>query len=204
MKIAVLGATGRTGRHVVKLALEAGHQVRALCRRADSFDPHPALTVIAGELKSPAFQQTVEGCEAVISALGPGPGEPRVCSTAAEQALAHGVKRYISISGAGLDAPGDRKRFMARLISWIIKRVTPEILADKVRELEVLSTSSIDWTLVRPPRLVDSKPEQPEKPVRRSLEQAPGTALGRRELARFCLEQVGNPAHSRAAPFVSW
>jgi putative NADH-flavin reductase len=201
MKIAVLGATGRTGRHVVALALEAGHHVRVLCRREGAIEPHPALTVIIGELQSPAFAKTVEGCDAVISALGPGPDARLVCSTAAEQALASGVKRYISVSGAGLDAPGDQKRFMARLISWIIKRVTPEVMADKVRELELLSASTIDWTLVRPPRLVDSKVE---KPVRTSLDEAAGTALGRRELARFCLDQVTSSAHLRRAPFVSW
>ena len=103
MKIAILGATGRTGRQIVALALEAGHEVRALCRRPDALAAHPSLTLIVGALKSPAFQQTVDGCEAVISALGPGPDEPRVCSTAAEQAVAYAVKRYISISGAGLD-----------------------------------------------------------------------------------------------------
>ncbi|NCV23222.1 MAG: hypothetical protein EBV45_14930, partial [Chloroflexi bacterium] len=32
MRIAVLGATGRTGRHVVRHAIDAGHSVNALFR----------------------------------------------------------------------------------------------------------------------------------------------------------------------------
>ncbi|MBZ6138248.1 MULTISPECIES: NAD(P)H-binding protein [Streptomyces] len=36
MKFLVLGATGRTGVHFVKRALDQGHQVTALIRRADA------------------------------------------------------------------------------------------------------------------------------------------------------------------------
>ncbi len=202
MKLAILGATGRTGRHLLKLALDAGHQVRALARRAEALPPHPALTVIQGELRSPAFGETVEGCDAVLSALGPGPQDVQVCSAAAQQAIAHPVKRYISVSGAGVDAPGDRKGLGARLVSFIVTHVTPAIAVDKRVELTLLLQSQLDWTLVRPPRLVAASPGK--KPVKVSLEQAPGNAIGRGDLAAFCLAQASSAQFSRRAPFVAW
>ncbi len=202
MKIAILGATGRTGRSIVELSLAAGHDVTALCRKPDALAPHPRLKVVIGDVHAPErFREAVLESEVVISALGPSGPDFSVCSIAAERAVENQVRRYVSIGGAGVDAPGDKKGLMARVISRMIGLVSPKVMADKVRELAVLSASTLDWTLVRPPRLVDGPPQ---KPVRVTLDQAAGTTVGRGDLARFCLEQATDRSYTRRAPFVAW
>jgi hypothetical protein len=74
MRIAIVGATGRTGRQLVEQALTRGHDVTALARHPDSISiDHPRLTCVAGDVLLPgtwmnAFVET----EAVVSALGIG------------------------------------------------------------------------------------------------------------------------------------
>lgn len=75
MRLLVLGATGGTGRHVVTQALEQGHQVTALARRAKQLPiRHQNLATVATDLTMDdgVLAQTLPGHDAVISALGRG------------------------------------------------------------------------------------------------------------------------------------
>lgn len=50
MRIAIFGASGRTGRPLVEQALEAGHEVRALVRDPSKLtESHGRLAVIRGD-----------------------------------------------------------------------------------------------------------------------------------------------------------
>lgn len=73
MKITVFGATGRTGREVVRLALERGYNVVAFVRDSRKVNiENPQLEVVQGELNNKeALRATLKGSDCVISALGP-------------------------------------------------------------------------------------------------------------------------------------
>src|SRR5271163_3772244 len=53
MKFLVLGATGRTGVRFVKKALDQGHQVTALVRRADTI-VDPRAQIVSGDVTDAA------------------------------------------------------------------------------------------------------------------------------------------------------
>ena len=74
MKIAVIGANGRTGRIVVKDALARGHQVVAVTR-ADGVteqDDDKLINARADVRDADALKRALVGADAVISALGAG------------------------------------------------------------------------------------------------------------------------------------
>ncbi|MBL8951079.1 MAG: NAD(P)H-binding protein [Myxococcaceae bacterium] len=201
MKLAVLGASGKTGRHIVEQALAKGHQVRALVRDAAKLGlTHPELELLTGDATdAAAVRRLVEGCDAVVSALGP-TDRTDVCSAATANVIAARPKRYVAVSGAGLDVPGDRKGFVARAVSFMVKTVSPAVFADKVKEHALLAASDVRWTLVRPPRLTD----QPAAGNRRtSLDESPGAHIARADLAAFVLQVVADDATIGKAPFVS-
>lgn len=77
--LAVFGASGRTGRHVVECALEKGWTVKALVRNPSKFQlQHDQLTVIEGDFSNTeAIKQTVRGAMYVISCAG-GPNSARL------------------------------------------------------------------------------------------------------------------------------
>lgn len=207
MRLAVLGATGRTGHEVVQQALEQGHEVRALAR-----DPrktkltHPALTWVKGDARNyESVRELLDGTDAIVSAMGPTKGDPAICSMTTEhvlRALAEtGARRYVVVSGAGLDVPGDRKDIPGKIVSFMVRTIAPAVFADKVREYTLLAGSTADFVLVRPPRLLDG---EATGQVAVSLERAPGTKIRRADLASFLLTQATtSDDFVRHAPFVA-
>jgi len=72
MKIAVVGATGATGRRVVKHALAQGHVVTAVARHPEQPSPADRLSFVRGDVVSPGgLTDALDGVQAVISCIGP-------------------------------------------------------------------------------------------------------------------------------------
>src|ERR1700736_6374374 len=101
MNLAVLGASGRTGRLVVEQALAAGHTVTALVRSPEKLTIGNAnLRVVTGDATEPsAVSSALEGADAVISTLG-GTGSVIADSTSAIVSAARqtGVSRVVVLS----------------------------------------------------------------------------------------------------------
>jgi putative NADH-flavin reductase len=207
MKIAVLGITGRTGRLVAEVALDRGHSVVGLARHPDALSlQHERLTVVAGDAHDPvAVRKLLDGCHAVVSALGPTKDAQNVCGNATGVALKVmrelGIKRYVVVSGAGIDFPGDQKGFADKLAGKIIRLLQPRVVQDKEVELALLRDEpAVEWVLVRPPRLVDGPPTG--KPRANTL-RPPSTKIRRSDLAAFLVDQVQSDEFVRSAPFVA-
>ncbi len=109
MKIAVVGATGVTGRRVVKHALGQGNFVTAVARHPEGLSPADQLSFARGDVLSRGdLTDALEGVEAVISCIGPeknlSPGtlmSVGVASILTECKRAN-VRRFILQSGIGL------------------------------------------------------------------------------------------------------
>ena len=74
MRITVFGATGRTGRLLVELAMERGHDVTAFLREGSDPAPVARARVAFGDPRDPAAIAAALAearPEAVISAIGP-------------------------------------------------------------------------------------------------------------------------------------
>jgi putative NADH-flavin reductase len=159
MKIIVFGANGGIGSKVVEQGLEAGHQITAVVRRPESITiQHPNLKVVQGDaLKPETILKPMIGQEAVISALGISTNEP---TTVYSQGVANiiramqanGVQRLMCISASGLDPGPLYQKVIAKLFLW---RAFKHSYTDLVRMEAIVNASSINWTIVRPPRLTD-------------------------------------------------
>ena len=166
MKLAILGATGKTGGHAMQIALAAGHTVRALARDpAKLTEKHDALTVVKGDATNAEDVKTlVAGCDAVIACLGPPHLKKTTLRTDATRAIvaamqATGVKRVVWLSalGVGDSMPQMRKTsFLAArvFVPLVVKRTYVDALAAE----DVLRASGLDYVLCRPPQLTDKPP----------------------------------------------
>lgn len=205
MKLAVLGATGRAGRHVVREALARGWTVRALARDPAKIDD-PRVVVVRGEAgDAAAVDALVQGSDAVVSALGVVKGGPTdVCSSGTRNVLAamkrHGVKRYVVLGGAGSRAPGERKPLSGAFISWLTRTAAPGLVADKEDELAQLADSDVEWTAARPPMIA----EAPARGVRVDARGPPSVRVAYADVAKFLVDEVEARRHVRATPYVSW
>jgi putative NADH-flavin reductase len=207
--IALFGATGKTGRHVLAQALEAGHTVRALARRPESIErEHERLTVLAGDvLDATAVRETVRGADVVVSVFGQVKGSPPTLQTEGTQNIvdamrAEGIRRIISLSGGGLPAEQhDQPKTPDRIIKWLLKRLSPQVLADAESHLAVLTASGLDWTVARGPRLTDAPATGTYRVGWVGVNAS--TQIARADLATFILTQLDDTTFVHELPFVS-
>lgn len=82
LRIAILGATGQTGRHLVTQAVERGHEVTALARTPN---PWPGVRMVQADVASPETILTaVADADVVLSGLGVAKSQdPRILSEGA-------------------------------------------------------------------------------------------------------------------------
>lgn len=163
MKLAVLGATGNTGTHVVAQALKRGHSVVAIARRPDQLELRDARleTKAANALDRTALDNAVAGTDAIISTLGIGTSrEPSVVySEGVANVLAamtsHHIERLV-VTSAAPAGPRDEQPFFERLVLMpILERFFGATYRD-MRVMEAtLKLSSVTWVALRPPRLLE-------------------------------------------------
>lgn len=112
-----------------------------------------------------------------------------------------GVRRFVGISGAGVDRPGDAKTWPNRLMSALMQRFAGPAVTDKMAEAELWAASGLDWTLVRPPRLTEAPPRgRVEHDAHRSPRRS---SIGRTDLAAFLVDQLSDPRYVGQAPLVA-
>lgn len=166
MRIAVVGANGRTGRLVVEQALARGHGVTALARRPQRpASPHPGLSSVAVDvLDRERVVESLRGVDAVVSTLGIGTSrEPTVTYSEGTANLLnamarHGIKRIVVISAHPVGPRQDQAFFDRRVVLPILERLFGATYQDMRRMEALLAASDADWTSLRPPRLLPKPP----------------------------------------------
>jgi len=154
MKIAVIGSTGRTGRLVIEEGIRRQHAMTAFTRRPDALADIPGLrAVVQGDGRNlEDIRRAVRGQDAVISIVAPeGRGPTTVISDVARAELTAmqeaGVRRLVTVSVSAIE--GHRPWILINLVRWILRKP----YADFARMEQQVTSSGLDWTIVRPPYL---------------------------------------------------
>lgn len=208
MKLTIFGATGRTGMPLVRQALEAGYDVTVLVRTPAKMtmqDNH--LTVVQGDAMNTAdVDKVIQGADAVISVLGHSKDSPKDMQTVAIRNIItsmqkYGVKRLLSLTGAGVDAPQDRPKLANHLIKFALKALSGDVLKDGEQQTAIIQQSQLDWTVVRSPRLN----EGPHTGKYRVgwVGVNTGTRISRADVADFLLKQATDTTFIRQMPMIS-
>jgi putative NADH-flavin reductase len=157
MQVTVFGASGKVGRLVVEKLLSDGHTVIAFIHSSNPFAESDQLHIARGDVHNlldvtPAMQ----GSDAVISTLGSwGVKNKDIVSSATRNIIpameGMGAQRLVSLTGSGAHAPGDHISLGDKLSHAIFGLFAKKIIVDAEQHLEMLATSSLDWTVVRAP-----------------------------------------------------
>lgn len=202
VRITILGATGRIGRHVLEGALDAGHEVTVLVRDPARLGPvADRLRVVTGTVTEPgAVDRAVTGAEAVISAIGPDANRPeevdRLRAGARHTIDAmrrRGVRRIVILSGAGISAPGERKPLLDRLATRVVRLVSSHVVAAKQAEYDELANTDLEWVAVRPGLVTDGAPSGRYIAGPDALR--PGARVTRADVAHLMLAEAERPTH---------
>lgn len=202
------------GTYNVEQALDRGHAVRVLARDPDKAArllpaDAEALSVVAGDATDgAALRKTLTGVSAVVDVTGPVKGGPKdlrgqVIRVLLPAMRAQGVRRLVLLTGAGVRVEGDGPTVADRAIRGVMRLLQPEILADGQAAVAAVTTSDLDWTVVRAPRLTDADAKGSIRTAAH-VGGGTGTTLGRSDLASFLIDEVEQGRWTRKAPVVSW
>ena len=153
MRFLVLGATGRTGVLFVEKALDQGHQVTALVRRADAAVDSRAQIVSGDVTDAAVIAAAARGHDAIISMLGVKNARqtPTLITDTVRAVIASsktsGVDRFIVVSAFGV---GDSLAKASFLVGPIFRTVLRKTYADKATSEVLLRASDLKWTLEYP------------------------------------------------------
>ena len=194
MKVAVFGATGKTGVEVVKEALEQGHKVRAFVRNPSKMTiKNPNLTLIQGDVLDPkAVDAGVEGTDAVVVALGAtadtkGPMMTNGTKNIVQAMKKYGVKKLIVEGSYPMSGAPESMEFLSAMMPQDqIANIKP-FIDDKEGQEKVTRESGLAWTIVRPLTLTDG-PRTSKYRVGEKLEVKPGDNISRADVADFMLK----------------
>ena len=211
MRLAIFGATGTSGRQLVKQGLAAGNQVVAFARNPSKIDAsHECLTIVQGELSdSIAIGRAIKGADAVISVLGPRPGtdsKSRPLTQGMKNILEAmqktGVRRLIISSTPSASDQNDLPDIKFKLLVGLIKSAMRPAYEEIVSVARLVRESDTDWTIVRV-SMLNNNPGTGKIRAGYLGKKQVGTNLSRADLAAFLLRQVEDTTWLRKAPVIS-
>lgn len=211
MRLTIVAATGGIGSQLLTQAVEAGHEVTAIVRNPDRLPDAPIRTVVTDlTTADPAvLRSAVTGADAVLSGLGARSGAEAGVASHGTQAIVQAmqetaVRRIIAVSAASVGTvpsprrpnpprhnPGDGF-FMRHLAAPMAKAAFRRHYDDLALMEDLLHDSDLDWTVTRPPRLLNTRLK---KTYRTAYEQnvRTGMFISRADVAHLMLDALDNP-----------
>ncbi len=216
MRILLLGATGRTGGHVLEYLLADGLEVHALVRdRSNLGHSRDNLRVFAGSpLDQVALGEASRDCEYVLSVLNvsrksdfpwaPLRAPSDLMSRTLESVLRlpgrGGLKKIVVCSAWGAK---ETRNDLPAWFRWSVDYSNLRIAyRDHERQEDVLRASGVDFTIVRP-TLLTGAPEGRGIRVTRNNAPKPRLTIGRRSVARFMIRMLTDGGYSRQTVTIS-
>jgi uncharacterized protein YbjT (DUF2867 family) len=203
MRILILGATGRTGRQLIAEALRQGYTINVLVRdKSKLLINSDLVTVYEGMPANQTFlRKAMEGCEAVLSTLNISRTSdfPWAALRTPKDFLSASMKTIIKIAGqlnikriiiTTAWGVGETKKDIPYWFRWLIDNSNiGYAYRDHDVQEELLKSSTLNWTIVRPVGLTNSVAQ---KDIRVSL-----------NVARFMLDVLQNNSYSKQMPVIS-
>jgi uncharacterized protein YbjT (DUF2867 family) len=188
------------GREVVRALETDGCEVVAAMRRPPTSPLGRAVEIrLTDAQKKAEVRAALAGCDAVVNAIGAGTlrrnvVESATTTVAVAAAQDVGIARYVAMS-AGMVALD--WFFFKYVLRPLIFR---NIVAEHRRVEEIVRASTRSWTIVRPPKLTNSRPTG----YVASLELEPKLfSAARADVAAFIADELKNNAYVRRAVFVA-
>jgi putative NADH-flavin reductase len=210
MKLAIVGAAGKTGIATTRQALDRGHEVVAICRdpsatRLEEFAEHDGFELVTAAVVSDQAMLTsaLAGCDAVVAVLITA---YKLRATELVAALAkatqrNGVKRLVFTAGemTAIREDGETFTLRQRLMTAIVPPlmwITPYSMTDMIASSELVhQQTDWEWTIMRAPTLRDAPAEGYRMCAINDVTSA--HSLTRDDYAACMLDSLTNPEHHR-------
>jgi putative NADH-flavin reductase len=212
MKIVIFGATGFSGKAILKETLSQQHQVTVLVRNKSAIQIQDKnLKIVEGNvLDKYTVAEVLKNSDAVIQCLGVGgKGNGKLTTFISdatniivEEMEKQQIKRLIAMSnvGAGNSISFQPWIFTKIILPYFMKWLKV-LIDDKNRMEPIIMNSELDWTIVRCPNIVDKTPKGNVHATLDGKGLKLAVTLG--DMAEFIVQQLINASYSKQAPSIS-
>lgn len=209
VKIAVVGASGGTGRAAVERALAHGHEVTAIARDTSQVGvTHERLQVVRGDVRDEQeMRSTIPGHDAVLVAIGAKParsvdlyseGIANILYAMAES----NVPRLVVVSAAGTFHRSDPS--LTRGYKVLMRTALKGLYDDLERMEQRIMASSLEWVIVRPSGLTDGSFTGEYRLGGDGRPLSGGGTISRNDVAAFMLKSAETNRWVRSAVTISY
>lgn len=208
MNVLVFGASGATGREMVKRALDQGHSVRAFVRDPDKLEEKNAMlaTVVGDVAEYASVQRAVRDVDVVASALGSGSSlrsHPALIDGVRNivRAMEHtGGRRLVYLSMLGVGGSDKQLGLVDRYV--VLPLLLRNVMHDHAKKEAIIERSALDWVIVRPPRLTDGPCTGRYRSGEDVREGTFSASISRADVADFMVKQFTDDRYVHRTPAV--
>ena len=197
MNITIIGASGGLGLETVKRGLNRKHSITTLSRSEIESEEKKSLKMIIGDATNKAnLLNSIQNAEAIIVTLGTSKNMKATTLFSDFAKLIVEIHRenkidvpLIFVTGFGA---GESKNYVPWLVRMFLKYMLKDVYADKTKMEEIITETDINWTVVRPGRLLDKGLTEKYRVENKLFKGINIGGINRADVADFLIKQAEN------------
>lgn len=205
--LVVFGASGRTGKEVVSAGVSSGYKIRAIVRKKlpDKEFPIGVDVVVCDNKNINELNKVITDASAVVIVFGQKPPYKDIfcgdeTKNIVKSMLSQGVKRLICQTGAMIGEYPTNRSLPFSIMCRIYNKNNPTGYKDRLLQEKAVKESSLDWTIIKPPRLTDSGLNHVK--AGEGIKVGMLSSASRKSLAKFIIEELTSPKFVKKAVFI--
>jgi putative NADH-flavin reductase len=197
VKITIIGASGGLGLETVKRGLDRNHSITTLSRSEIKMEENKLLTMLLGDATNKAaLLNSIQNAEAIIVTLGTSKNMKSTTLFSDFAKLIVEIQRenkinipFIFVTGFGA---GESKNYVSWLIKLFLKYLLKDVYHDKTKMEEIITHSNLNWTVIRPGRLLDKELTEKYRVENKLFKGINIGGINRADVADFLIKQAEN------------
>ena len=197
MNITIIGASGGIGLETVKRGLKRKHTITTLSRSEINIEEKKSLKMILGDATNKAdLCNSIQNAEAIIVTLGTAKNMKSTTLFSDFAKLIVEINRenkieipFIFVTGFGA---GESENYVSWLIKLFLNYLLKDVYADKTKMEEIITDSNLNWTVVRPGRLLDKELTEKYRVENKLYKGINIGGINRADVADFLIKQAEN------------
>ncbi len=197
MNITIIGASAGLGFETVKRGLNRNHVITTLSRSEIKIEENKLLNVIIGDATNKAdLLNAIQNADAIIVTLGTAKNMKATTLFSDFAKLIVEINRenkiaipFIFVTGFGA---GESKNYVSWLVKLFLNYFLKDVYADKTKMEEIITNSELNWTVVRPGRLLDEGLTEKYRIENKLFKGINIGGINRADVADFLIKQAEN------------
>ena len=195
MNITIIGASAGLGLETVKRGLKRNHLITTLSRSQIEIEENKSLKVLLGDATNKTdLINSIQNADALIITLGTGKNMKPTSLFSDFAKVILEINReskldipLIFVTGFGA---GESKYYVPWLVKMFLKYFLKDVYADKTKMEEIITNSDLNWTVVRPGRLLDKELTENYRVENKLFKGINIGGINRADVADFLIKQA--------------